>query len=328
MSTEDTAGQRRVRPWIAALLTLLGWGVGLYYARRTRAAIWMSVLSVVIGVAAVAALIVYMMSAETYPASLSLDPDDFTPFDAFNLGVTLLVAIGVWIAVAKRQHVEKAGPGRLFGYLLIWALPLLIAFTLAMALRFTAIQPFRIPSGAMQPTLNVGDYIVVSKGSYGYSRFSAAPFEGLFPPGRWRPREPVRGDLVVFRPAPEPDRDYIQRLIGLPGDRIQMIGGVLHINGQAVQRESLGVVVIETDYGAERIPAYRETLPNGVIHTALDRGETELDNTRVYIVPTGHYFFMGDDRDNSADSRVTSVVGFVPFDNLVGRVDHVVRAER
>lgn len=202
---------------------------------------------------------------------------------------------------------------------------ILYALALAMVLRFTIAQPFRIPSGSMQPTLEVGDYIVVTKWSYGYGRYSFAPLEGLLPHGRLFGHQPDRGDVVVFRPPPEPDRDFIKRLIGMPGDRIQVIDGLLHINGEPVQREALGLVDFENEDGViERIEAYRETLPNGVSYTTFDRGMTELDNTRVYVVPEGQFFMMGDDRDNSADSRVPSVVGYVPFDNLVGPAQFVV----
>lgn len=196
---------------------------------------------------------------------------------------------------------------------------ILYALALAMVLRFSIAQPFRIPSGSMQPTLEVGDYIVVTKWSYGYGRYSFAPLEGLLPHGRLFGAPPERGDVVVFRPVPEPTRDFIKRLIGMPGDRIQVIDGLLHINGQAVERESLGMVEFENEVGeSEYIQGYRETLPNGVSYTVFDRSVTELDNTREYIVPADNYFMMGDDRDNSADSRVPSVVGYVPADNLVG----------
>jgi signal peptidase I len=203
---------------------------------------------------------------------------------------------------------------------------ILYALALAMVLRFTIAQPFRIPSGSMQPTLEVGDYIVVTKWSYGYGRFSFAPLEGLLPHGRLFGSTPQQGDVVVFRPTPEPDRDFIKRVIGMPGDRLQMIDGLLHINGQPIERESLGNVEFENENGfVERIPAWRETLPNGVSYTAFVRNpRSELDNTRVYVVPDGHYFMMGDDRDNSADSRVPSVVGYVPYDNLVGPAQFVV----
>jgi signal peptidase I len=202
---------------------------------------------------------------------------------------------------------------------------ILYALALAMVLRFTIAQPFRIPSGSMQPTLEVGDYIVVTKWSYGYGRFSFAPLEGLLPHGRLFGSQPERGDVIVFRPQPEPGRDFIKRLIGLPGDRIQVNNGVLYINGEAVERESLGAQPFENEHGVvEHIQTYRETLPNGVSYITFDRGATELDSTRVFEVPEGNYFMMGDDRDNSADSRVPSVVGFVPYDNLVGPAQFIV----
>lgn len=322
MSTEAETNQRRVRPWIAALLTFFGWGLGLYYARRTGAAIWMALFGIVLGIALGAGFIFYALSVDTMPAAL-LNQEGFSYLDIAGLALSALVAIGVWIAVAKRPYVERGGPVRLLGYVAILLIPGLLSLCAGMAVRFTTIQPFRIPAGSMQPTLNVGDYVFVSKWSYGYSRFSFAPLENLVPqnPDRWRAHQPVRGDIVVFRPMPEPDRDFIKRVVGMPGDQIQMIGGVLHINGTPVVREPAGEREVED---GERVQVYRETLPNGVSYLTAERGDTELDNTAVYTVPAGHYFMIGDDRDNSADSRVPSVIGFVPFENLVGRVDHVV----
>ena len=201
---------------------------------------------------------------------------------------------------------------------------ILHALALAMILRFTIAQPFRIPSGSMQPTLAVGDYIVVTKWSYGYGRYSFAPLEGLLPQGRVFARAPERGDVVVFRPPPEPDRDFIKRVIGLPGDRIQVNDGVLYINGEAVQREVIGVTTDcpNQQRGIVEATLVRETLPNGVSYMTCDEGMTEWDNTRVYVVPENNYFMMGDDRDNSDDSRRS--VGYVPFDNLVGPAQFVV----
>ncbi|HRO04112.1 MAG TPA: signal peptidase I [Terricaulis sp.] len=201
---------------------------------------------------------------------------------------------------------------------------ILYALALAMVLRFTIAQPFRIPSGSMQPTLEIGDYIVVTKWSFGYSRYSFAPLEGLLPHGRLFGSLPDRGEVVVFRPPHEPSKDYIKRVVGMPGDRIQVIEGVLHINGEPVGMESLGVQEFENGAGfIERINAYRETLPNGVSYTVFDRNpRAELDNTREVTVPEGHYFMMGDDRDFSDDSRRS--VGFVPAENLVGPAKFVV----
>jgi signal peptidase I len=201
---------------------------------------------------------------------------------------------------------------------------IIYALALAMGIRFVIAQPFRIPSGSMQPTLLVGDYIVVTKWSYGYSRFSFEPLNFGWPEGRLLAHQPQRGDVVVFRPVPQEDKDLVKRLIGLPGDRIQMKNDVLYINGQAVPREPIGVQTFKEQTGEfSQIPAFRETLPNGVSYTTFDRDpDGRLDNTPVYRVPEGQYFFMGDDRDNSADSR-TPEVSFVPFDHIVGKVQFV-----
>lgn len=202
---------------------------------------------------------------------------------------------------------------------------ILYALALAMVIRFVIAQPFRIPSGSMQPTLMVGDYIVVTKWSYGYSRFSFTPFHNLLPiDGRLIAGEPKRGDIVVFRPERTEDRDLIKRLVGMPGDRIQVRNGELFINDEPVQRESLGVRSFKEATGeVSDIQAYRETLPNGVSYVTFDRERAGVfDTTPVFVVPEGRYFFMGDDRDNSDDSRGS--VGYVPYDHLVGKAQFVV----
>jgi signal peptidase I len=171
----------------------------------------------------------------------------------------------------------------------------------------------------MQPTLLVGDYILVTKWSYGYSRFSFEPLNFGFPAGRLLGHLPKRGDVIVFRPPAHEDKDYVKRLIGLPGDTIQVRDSVLYLNGQAVPRASLGAVSFKDERGdVSQIPEYQETLPNGVSYVTFDRqSDGEYDRTPVYKVPEGHYFFMGDDRDLSEDSRSVDV-GFVPYDHLVG----------
>lgn len=198
------------------------------------------------------------------------------------------------------------------------------ALALAMVIRFVIAQPFRIPSGSMQPTLLVGDYIVVTKWSYGYSRFSITPLQGLVPvEGRLFGSQPKRGDVIVFRPERQEDRDLIKRLVGLPGDRIQVRDGVLYINDEAVKREPLGVRPFKEASGeVSQIRTFRETLPNGVSYTTFDRDDAGMfDTTPVFVVPEGRYFFMGDDRDNSDDSR--GDVGYVPYDHLVGHAQFV-----
>jgi signal peptidase I len=170
----------------------------------------------------------------------------------------------------------------------------------------------------MMPTLLVGDYLFVSKWSYGYSRYSMPLSPDLFD-GRILGSDPERGDVVVFRKPREEDTDYIKRLVGLPGDRLQMREGILFINGQAVPREAVEDFVAED---GTRVPQYRETLPNGVSYMTLDLSPNSAgDNTREFVVPDGHYFMMGDNRDNSLDSRFD--VGYVPFENLVGKAQMI-----
>ena len=313
MTDAVTEPMRPVRPWIAALLSLLlGWGAGFFYARRTRTAVWLSVASVVLGLLA-AAVLVYgvWMHASWVPRK---SPGVWKDFAGLVIGSPF--AAWAWIAAARRPMVKKAGAARLLGYLVIWLAPIFVSFALAITTRWLLVQPFWLPSGSMQPTLPRGAYILATKWVYGYSRYSFVPLDGFLPPGRWRARTPERGDIVVFRPAGE-TRDFVKRIVGMPADHIQMIDGVLRINGASVELEARGKVRIANS----DIPAFRETLPNGVSYTVLDRyPDWELDNTRVFVVPADHYFLLGDDRDSSQDSR-TVLVGFVPFENLIGRID-------
>ena len=196
------------------------------------------------------------------------------------------------------------------------------ALIIAVVIRTFLFQPFNIPSGSMMATLLIGDYLFVSKYTYGYSRYSL-PFSPPLFSGRIFGSGPQRGDVVVFRLPRDDSTDYIKRVIGLPGDRIQMIEGVLQINGQAVKKERVeDYVGTEDGPGVKRIKRYKETLPNGVVYHTLDLTENSFyDNTSVYTVPADHYFMMGDNRDNSTDSRVLSQVGYVPIDNIVGRAE-------
>ena len=194
------------------------------------------------------------------------------------------------------------------------------ALIIALIIRTFLFQPFNIPSGSMKETLLVGDYLFVSKYTYGYSRYSI-PFSPPLFSGRIWSGDPARGDVVVFRLPKDDTTDYIKRVIGLPGDKIQMVEGVLHINGEPVKRERIEDFVENEEGGrTTRVKRWRETLPNGVSYTTLDLIDNGFyDNTPVYDVPPDHYFMMGDNRDNSTDSRVLSQVGYVPLQNVVGK---------
>ena len=234
------------------------------------------------------------------------------------------------------------------------------ALLIAGVFRTLFFQPFWIPSGSMKETLLIGDLLFVNKMAYGYS-YASCP--SLMLPGvgieidakdvcgvfdgdneRLFGSEPERGDVVVFR-HPVSGRDYIKRLIGLPGDKVQIQNGVISLNGTPVKVEDAGTFEeVMAPQGPQQLrprcengPVGQggtciksrqiETLPNGVSHPILNITNQQSDNTGVYTVPEGHYFFMGDNRDNSADSRLAQRaggVGFVPFENLIGRADRIV----
>lgn len=209
-----------------------------------------------------------------------------------------------------------------------WDLAKTVAFAVAIALvlRIIIFQPFNIPSGSMKPNLLVGDFLFVSKPSYGYSRASLVyPLTRLPVEGRLFGGSPERGDVVVFKNKKDGNKDYIKRVIGLPGDTIQMIGGVLHINGEQVQKELVENVETTCDRRTATIPAYRETLDNGVSYIVEEcYGDTgRLDNVGPYMVPNDHFFMMGDNRDQSQDSRVGYQVGFIHRDDIVGKAQRL-----
>lgn len=208
------------------------------------------------------------------------------------------------------------------------------ALAIAFLVRVFLFQPFTIPSGSMEGTLLVGDYVFVSKYSYGYSKYSFAiptiVSDEIVPvdfAGRFWPGQPHRGDVIVFRKPTEPNVDYIKRLVGLPGDEIQVQDSVLYINGTAVPKQRVAdLIEYDSRTGAPRtVVQFQETLPNGIKYNVLRRNpNNELNNTGIFKVPQGHYFMMGDNRDNSSDSRdPNGGVGYVPFDNLVGKAQIV-----
>lgn len=200
----------------------------------------------------------------------------------------------------------------------------LLAFILAMIVRSFLYEPFHIPSSSMKPTLEIGDYLFVFKPEYGYSRYSFPLGIVPLPPERVMFSPPERGDVVVFKLPTNPSIDYIKRIIGLPGDTVQVKNGRLYINGKQVKRTEKEVKYIDERGVSVKMIEYIEELPNGVSHLIYEESDRErLDNTPEYKVPEGHYFVMGDNRDNSQDSRVKSLVGFVPVENLVGKADRL-----
>ncbi len=211
---------------------------------------------------------------------------------------------------------------------------LVYAGLIALAIRTIAFEPFNIPSGSMIPTLLIGDFVFVSKFSYGYSRYSL-PFSPDLFSGRIAGSFPHRGDVVVFRNTRNTSEDWIKRVIGLPGDRIQVKEGQLYINGTEVPRTLTGKYPAASDENGSRVDSteYSENLPGGVTHHILKQyaddqhmmiGDLDPNNTDEYVVPAGDLFMMGDNRDNSADSRfIVDGLGFVPLQNVVGRAQFI-----
>jgi signal peptidase I len=222
--------------------------------------------------------------------------------------------------MSQSMSKAEAKAGKKKNELLETIIVIIEALAIALIFRTFLYQPFSIPTASMQQTLMIGDYFIANKWTWGFGKYSfpiALPFNGRLFGG-----QPQRGDVAVFRNEIT-NEDYIKRVIGMPGDRIQMKEGRLYINGTIVEREQIGTST-DTDSYMTTVPVtlYTETLPNGVKHTIQEISDNEgLDNTAEYVVPAGHYFMMGDNRDRSADSRVLNQVGYVSFDNFIGKAE-------
>lgn len=230
--------------------------------------------------------------------------------DAQSVAVLSNIALGILSALIVVPLTRRSKPGQWYSHgLSVLILAGVGTWLAAFAIRSFLVQPFSISAGSMNPTLVEGDYFVVSKMAYGYGRYSV-PF-GLLPiEGRIFGKEPARGDIVIFESSQDLSFDYVKRVVGLPGEKIQMIGGTLHIDDVPVQLDEIG------PYNSGRLQ--RETLPNGVSYEIINLAEGTLgDDTRPFAVPAGHYFMLGDNRDNSVDSRFN--IRTVPYEDLVGK---------
>lgn len=295
------------KPWATALLGLLFGPIAVtMYLGKGRAALLYLALTILI-------IVLIPFGLQVSPVALKMETGVILAAVAFHV----LAAIH---GVVEARRLNESKPTAWFArwYAVIGLAVILPNLVTSLNSAFLW-EAFTIPSGSNKPGLRVGDFVYVSKYAYGYSRHSI-PFSPEIFSGRLFFNAPEYGDIAVFKDPRGTGTDYLKRIVGLPGDSIQVIGGILHINGEAVVRTSLELTPGESgsltpDPDLKR---YRERLPNGVEHDIYEVGDSlRFDNTRLFEVPGGHYFAMGDNRDNSLDSRA---IGPIPAENLIGRL--------
>jgi len=296
--------------WLARMMR------GRGSAQAVRAALAWGQLPIIAGVIAMAVLVGAADAVVANPVASGL---------LLAAASSVVAASGVWLLVVQLAMISRVEQFGLLRTITVYVLGGIVGLLLIpLVIRTFLFQPFNIPSGAMAPTLLVGDYIFANKFAYGYGQFSL-PFGSWGFSGRLFARDPQRGDVVVFALPKQPSVTYVKRVIGLGGDHVQMKDGQLVLNGTPVQRERLTDVLGEfcgSLPGATK--RWRETLPNGVSYETLDCVDNGFyDNTPEYVVPAGYAFVMGDNRDNSTDSRVLSAMGYIPLDNIYGRVSMI-----
>lgn len=262
-------------------------------------------------------------------ALIEFKPTAVTPEDFQTIWILLLRIFGTIHCYLEAKKYDSSKPLRWFAYLRNWVLYFFIApIFIALVIRTFIYEPFNIPAGSMQPTLEIGEYVMAEKFTYGYGPYS-------FPYGthvftyifqyKILQKSPERGDVVIFRLPIDTDVNFIKRIIALPGETIQIRKGKIYLNGAKIPQTWVRQEIITSHIG-ERIEAtiYQETLPNGKAYEIMDTDPNgELDNTQIFTVPEGHYFMMGDNRDNSRDSRFLESVGPVPEINIASKAGFI-----